>query len=262
MRSLIPKCLLAWSLCLSAALSIFHFSSAGTSTLVENNPGDPSTSSTSTRAENESETDIRQTHSRPKVLIIGDSISIGFMGPLQSMVQDRWSLHHNPGNARYTRYGLDHLDEWLGTETWDVIHFNWGLWDFCYRHPDSRNQGHRDKINGILTTSLQDYESHLRLLVAKLRSTGARLIWASTTPVPEGESGRFAGDEVAYNRVAALVMNEFHIPVNDLHSRIYTQFTELSRGLGDVHFSNQGNRILARMVYEAINQLIRTSPTP
>lgn len=256
MRNRIPKCLLVWCLWMCAAPSLFLSAFAETQTLAGRNDCDSSESLHSSCGFDESAADIQPATPRPKVLIIGDSISIGFMGPLQAMVQDRWILQHNPGNARYTRYGLDHIDQWLGSESWDVIHFNWGLWDLCYRHPDSGNQGHRDKINGILTTSLQDYESHLRSLVARLNSTGARLVWASTTPVPEGESGRFAGDEIAYNRVAAQVMHEFHIPINDLHSKIYTQFAELSRGPGDVHFSDHGNKILAGMVYEAIDQLI------
>jgi len=39
-----------------------------------------------------------------------------------------------------------------------VIHFNWGLWDLCYRNPLVKNQGNRDKVNGKLSVSLDDYE--------------------------------------------------------------------------------------------------------
>lgn len=40
-----------------------------------------------------------------------------------------------PANCGDTRSGIKNLDRWLGTNHWDVIHFNWGLWDLCCRTP-------------------------------------------------------------------------------------------------------------------------------
>ena len=69
----------------------------------------------------------------------------------------------------------------------DVIHFNWGLWDLCYRHPQSKEQGRRDKKRGILTIPLDQYEKNLDRLAGRLKKTKAKLICRLTLPpCPKG----------------------------------------------------------------------------
>src|SRR5690606_3837208 len=84
---------------------------------------------------------------KKKVLIIGDSISIGYFPFVKDALKEEAYVVHNPGNSQHTGTGLQRLDEWLGTTKWDVIHFNWGLWDLCYRNPRSEDAGKRDKVN-------------------------------------------------------------------------------------------------------------------
>src|SRR5690606_36054636 len=112
--------------------------------------------------------------------------------------------------------GLEQLDAWLGDTKWDVIHFNWGLWDLCYRHPEVRNR--RDKVNGNQAISPEQYEENLDTLVTRMEGTGATLIWASTTVVPEGEIGRFVEDAAKYNAIAAKVMAKHGVQVDDFYS--------------------------------------------
>lgn len=84
---------------------------------------------------------------KQKVLIVGDSISIGYTPFVKESLKEVAEVVHNPGNAKHTGNGLKHIEDWIGDEQWDIIHFNWGLWDLCYRHPDSKVQGQRDKAN-------------------------------------------------------------------------------------------------------------------
>ncbi len=126
---------------------------------------------------------------KPKVLIIGDSISIGYTPFVKEALKDDAIVVHNKGNAQDTGTGLKRLDEWLGDKKWDVIQFNWGLWDLCYRHPESTVQGHRDKINGELTTTLENYSKNLEVLVGRLQKTNAKLIFVTTWDVPLTDSG-------------------------------------------------------------------------
>ena len=128
----------------------------------------------------------------PRVLLIGDSISIGYTVPVQQLLAGKANVHRIPTNAGHTGMGITGLPKWfdkLGKD-WDVIHFNWGLWDLCYRNPEAKTQGKRDKVHGELTHSVDQYAANLENLVASLQSTGAKLIFATTTPVPEGEIGR------------------------------------------------------------------------
>lgn len=97
---------------------------------------------------------------------------------------------------------------------WDLIHFNHGVWDATYREATSKY------YSGHHTTSVEDFEKNLRTLVGKLKATGATLVWGSVTPVWEGEPGQPNGDEDAYNRVAAKVMNENGVIIDDLNAEV------------------------------------------
>lgn len=189
---------------------------------------------------------------QPRVLLIGDSISMGYTPFVKNMLEGRAEVHRIPGNGQHTGAGLQKLDKWLGDDTWDVIHFNWGLWDLCYRHPDSQNQGRRDKENGTVTNSLEVYEANLNQLVARLKKTGAKLIWANTTHVPKGELGRVFGDELKYNQAAAKVMKQHGVKTNDLRSLTASFPADLFVAPGDVHFIKEGSRRLAIQVVDTI----------
>lgn len=194
----------------------------------------------------------------PRVLIIGDSISIGYTPELKRLLQGKAIVEHNSGNAGHTGRGLDNLDQWLDAERWDVIHFNWGLWDLAYRPNGSKDTG-LDKVNGTQSWPLPEYERHLRELVGRLKQTGARLIWATTTPVPESEPGRFKGDEVRYNEAARRIMQENGIPIDDLYEHMLPHAEELALKPGNVHYSENGYAHLARRVAAAVEKELDSS---
>ena len=151
----------------------------------------------------------------PNVLLIGDSISIGYTRDVRRLLSKQANIFRpmttdgsKPDNCGDTRYGLEHIDRWLGEETWSIIHFNWGLHDLCYRNPQSKLYGHRDKVHGVLSVPLPDYRSNLIKLVQIIKKTNAKPIWATTTVIPPNEAGRFMGDEVKYNRAAAEILGD------------------------------------------------------
>ena len=158
-----------------------------------------------------------------------------------------------------TRY-LQSLDSWLtgpgvnhpANTKWDVIHFNVGLHDLCYRHPDAKAYGSRDKVKGTQAVPPEKYEKNLETIVLRLKKTGAKIIFANTTLVPEGEAGRKVGDDLRYNEVAAKVMARHGIPVNDLHALTTTFPAELFVKPGDVHFKPVGSQKLAEQVSAVI----------
>ena len=188
------------------------------------------------------------------VLLIGDSIMGGYFKGVQKELATKANVVRHPGNAGDTKNGLKRLDEWLGDTKWDVIHFNWGLHDLCYRHPESKVQGNRDKVKGTISVPIEEYEKNLETLVARLEKTGATLIFATTTKVPEGEAGRHAGDEVKYNEVALRVIKRHGIPVNDLHALSSGFSADKFSKPGDVHFSGSGCTALAKQVAAAIRE--------
>lgn len=197
----------------------------------------------------------------PRVLIIGDSISIGYTPEVVRLLDGKAVVVHNPGNAGHTGMGLDNLEKWLGDTQWDIIHFNWGLWDLAYRPNGSKTTG-LDKATGAQTWTLAEYEQHLRLLVKRLRLTGARMVWATITPVPEGEPGRFPRDVDRYNEAALRVMRENRVAINDLYSYILPQASGLYRKPGDVHFTPEGYALLAQRVAATVLQALAAPATP
>jgi acyl-CoA thioesterase-1 len=188
----------------------------------------------------------------PRVLLIGDSISMGYTLPVRARLAGRANVHRPPENSGDTARGVASLDKWLGTGKWDVVHFNFGLHDLKYLNaagqlapPDQGKQVH----------SLAQYEANLRKIVARLQQTGAKLVYATTTPVPPGTTGRVADDAVPYNAVATRVMKELGVAINDLHAFVVPRIAELQRP-ANVHFTDTGSARLADVVVGQIAPLL------
>jgi acyl-CoA thioesterase-1 len=181
----------------------------------------------------------------PRVLLIGDSISIGYTLEVRKLLAGKANVHRIPVNGGPTTHGLQQLDKWLGTDRWDVIHFNWGLHDL------------KLMPNGPHQVELAQYEENLRQLVKKLKATGAKLIWASTTPVPEGKLNplRNPADVPRYNEAALRVMKDAGVTVNDLYAFALPQRSEIQLP-ANVHFKPEGSAELARRVTEAIAEAL------
>lgn len=192
---------------------------------------------------------------KAKILIIGDSISNGYTPFVKEELKDIAEVHHNPGNAKHTGNGLKHIESWLAADDWDIIHFNWGLWDLCYRHPDSKVQGNRDKVNGTITFAPEDYQKNLEALVKLIKKhSDAELIFATTTYVPEKEAGRFQEDAIKYNAIAKKIMKANGIKVNDIYEASKTIHSDYGIGNDDVHYTKKGYELLGKYISEFIKQ--------
>jgi hypothetical protein len=195
----------------------------------------------------------------PNVLLIGDSISIGYTVQVRKSLAGKADVFRIPSNGKDSAFGLANLNSWLTMTPgeWDVIHFNWGLWDLCYRNPESTNQGNRDKVDGTLTATPEEYRANMEQIVARLKETGATLMWCATTPVPEGELGRFEDDATNYNNVAGAVMATNAVSTNDLHSYALLALPEIQLAYGDVHFTDEGYIYLGEQVAREIEALLQ-----
>lgn len=183
----------------------------------------------------------------PRILLIGDSISHGYAPAVCELLSDKANVYRLPVNGGSTTNGLAHLAEWLGDRKWDVIHFNWGLHDI------------KVGPSGKCWVSPEDYETNLRRLVEQLKATGARLIWATTTPVPGRVKGitRRSADVIAYNALAKKVMDENGIAVDDLYSLALPQLATIQLP-ANVHYTPEGYRVLAKSVVASIGAVCRS----
>ena len=117
------------------------------------------------------------------------------------------------------------------TFKWDVIHFNIGLHDLKFRKSGKR------------MTPVDTYQKNLLDIVAYLKtlSPKAKLIFATTTPVPEGERERVAGDGKKFNDAALEVMHKCpEIMINDLYGFTKPKFDIWQVEPGNVHYTREG----------------------
>ncbi len=192
----------------------------------------------------------------PRVLILGDSISNGYTLLVRARLQGLANVHRPAENCGPSGNGLRRLHLWLGDEHWDVIHFNFGLHDMKYLDAEG-NYVPPDK--GKQVASVAQYEQNLRELVARLKQTGAKLIFATTTPVPANSRARIEGDERRYNEAALRVMKETGVAVDDLWSWVKPRQAEIQK-VRDVHYLPEGYGQLADLV--AANILSALPPRP
>src|SRR5580765_4573426 len=139
----------------------------------------------------------------PRVLLIGDSISMGYTLPVRKLLEGKANLHRIPTNGGPSKKGMSDIDKWLGDGKWDVIHFNFGLHDLKYMDDAGKNASPE---KGHLQVPVREYEKNLETLVTKMERTGARLMFATTTPVPDKEPQRKKDSDKEYNAAALEVM--------------------------------------------------------
>lgn len=198
---------------------------------------------------------IRDVPGLPRVLLIGDSISIGYTVPVREMLKGKANVHRPLTNCGPTSKGIAEIDKWLGDGQWDVIHFNWGLHDLKYLGPKGQNLADPKAPDSRQQVPIDDYEANLRRLVARLKKTKAKLIWRSTTPVPEGARGRVVGDSAKYNAVAKTIMDENGIAIDDQYSFALKRLKEIQLP-ANVHFTPAGSKALAKQAVAAINRAL------
>lgn len=169
----------------------------------------------------------------PRVLLIGDSVSRGYTQAARKALKGKANVHRAPANCGPTATGLKKLDVWLGDGNWDLIHFNFGIHD--------------------RRTNVDDYEKRLEEIVKRLKQTGAKVVWASSTPIPadwkEGPEMKAKLEEK--NAIAAKVMERNGVEIDDLFTFITPHLAEVQNPK-DVHFNGKGYDLLGKQVAEYI----------
>lgn len=178
----------------------------------------------------------------PRVLLVGDSVSIGYTLGVRARLKGKANVHRIPQNGGATEVGLEKMAAWLGDGKWDVIHFNFGLHDAKYSSETTQR------------ATREQYADNLRKLVAQMKSTGAKLIFATTTPVPKDgvlSPTRKFDSIPGRNKVALQVMQENGVAIDDLYSVVLPVQEKIGRP-NDVHFAPEGYEVLAQAVASSI----------
>jgi lysophospholipase L1-like esterase len=180
----------------------------------------------------------------PRILVIGDSISMGYTEPLRKLLTGKANVHRIGENGGPTSNGVAHIDQ-LPAGHWDVITFNYGLHDM--------------KLDtGSHQVDVPQYETNLKIIVEALHKTGAKLIWVTTTPVPTGKLNpkRERTDAPLYNEAAARALKGKVDAVCDLYTAVLPREPELQLK-ENVHFTPAGYDFLAQQVAASIEAQLR-----
>jgi len=179
----------------------------------------------------------------PRVLLIGDSVSVCYTLATRELLKGEANVHRIPANGGTTTKSLQEIDGWLGEGHWDVIHFNWGLHD----------------LRQLAGTTLEQYEQNLRKLVKRLQATSAKLIWCSSTPLPGDvpRSAQQTDDLLARNAVAKKIMDENGIAIEDLFTFAKPRLAKIQMPRS-AHFTEEGSKVLAEPIARSIRQAIRS----
>lgn len=170
------------------------------------------------------------------ILVIGDSISIGYSTSVRSNLS-QYEIVHNPCNGMTSVNGLSQVDNWLRLRPhWKLITFNHGLWD----------------IIPFYHVNQEQYRAALIEEGTNLKAASDHVIFFTTTYVPPGAENRNNSDVVAYNTVAVDVMSQLGIPVYDLYAE--SLGVPLSEHLTpiDVHYTSSGYDTLGQFVTVSI----------
>jgi lysophospholipase L1-like esterase len=178
---------------------------------------------------------------QPRVLLIGDSITRGYYKTVEEKLRGkavvcRLATSKSLGDPAL----LDEVKLVLGQTKFDVVHFNNGMHGWGYTEAE--------------------YANALPKLVAAIRAAapGARLVWASTTPVRVARQVERLDprtDRVkARNEAAAAVMAKEKIPTNDLFARVIDKPEWFSAD--GVHFNAKGSAALGEQVAEQIRKAL------
>lgn len=189
---------------------------------------------------------VQRDSTLPDVLIMGNSISIGYTPYVRGTLAGKANVYRIPENARDSEKGVANIDTWLANaRAWEVIHFNWGL------HEIKRIVDGQFDSSGERFVSPEDFTANLEIIIKKLLRTEAQLIFATTSIVPEQAQGRIRGDEVLYNKIAREVLKKYpEIMIDDQYTLTAAHPEEQLPN--NVHFHAEGYQRQGRHVAERI----------
>ena len=187
-----------------------------------------------------------------QVILIGDSIRMGYqdaVGSILARTAEVWGPQENGGTSANV---LTHLDEWALSRDPDVVHVNAGLHDL-----------RKERGSGQARVPLDDYRANVAEIFGKLNDqTNAKVIWATTTPVNEQwhreqkDFDRFEADVVAYNAVAIEIARQAGAAINDLCTVMTQAGADAYLSPDGVHFNGPGYDILADAVADAARAVL------
>lgn len=176
---------------------------------------------------------------KPRILVIGDSISLGHTPYLEEKLTD-YQVIHSPGNAMSSAYGATHIEKWASSsDTWEICLLNHGLHDI---------------FDGKKTPHL-DYLKHIGHELNVLAKNCKRRMFLTSTVVPRNTIGRKNEDVVIYNTIIKSFLETFpEVKICDLYQKSETipYLYKNAEQQNNVHFTVWGDERLATYILQCM----------
>jgi hypothetical protein len=191
----------------------------------------------------------------PEVFIIGDSISMGYTPVVKKLLEGKANVSRPATNCGSTVRGIENLDAWLGDKRYDIIYFNFGLHDL--RRVDPITKADSKKETDPTFNTQEGYAANLNTIIKKLKTSGKKLIFATTTPVSptSGTAPHVQDRPELFNATAKEVMKKNKIVVDDLFSFALPQLSEIQLAT-NLHYKKAGYEVLGTHVATTISKYL------
>ena len=182
-----------------------------------------------------------------KVVLIGDSIRIGYAPLVAKRLEGKATVVSAKPNGEDSGNVLKNLQEWVIKENPDVVHINAGLHDLKLK-------------DAAYQVPLAEYEKNLKMILERIqKETHAKIIFATSTPILDNlhaqrKAGfdRLEADVQKYNTAAVAIMKQAGVPIDDLHKRVEDGGKEKLIGPDGTHYTPAGYEMLAEAVTNSI----------
>lgn len=203
---------------------------------------------------------------RPQVLLIGDSIRLGYAPLVAKKLDGIAEVFSVPDNYADTANTLKMLDKFFqeGKAPFAaspdplVVHFNCGLHDLKV-----------NKKTGTHQVPLDDYEKNLKEIVRKLKQRTPHVIFATTTPIIDdrhagrkADFDRFDKDVVLFNDRAVKTILGLGVPVHDLNRIVRNGGPAEMLGKDGTHYTPAGYERLADAVTDSVLRVLKVQNPP
>ena len=190
-----------------------------------------------------------------KVVLVGDSICEWYSQYVEKELEGLCEvIYVNGDNGRFAAYSLSKLNGLINSAGGkvDLVHFNNGYWDMTTH------------LNGDLMHPIPEYLHFLKRIIDLSRFAGAKVIFATTTPLVEaveaddntGTGVKISGKNetvIEYNNAAKALMKTEGVTVNDLYEFCIKHPT-CYKSEDMLHHSHEGNLACAKVIAEAIKK--------
>lgn len=186
----------------------------------------------------------------PEVVLIGDSICMGYQRVVERELAGLARIWHPGENCGTSANILEHLDEWVVRRKPALVHINCGLHDLKMERTANRHQ-----------VPLSEYGQNLAEILWRIISwTQAVVVWASITPVNEEwhrarkEFDRFEADVERYNQAGIEIARRYGAVINDLCQYVMRQGRDDMLCSDGVHYKQSGYRHLGKAVASVVRE--------